>query len=139
MLIFARAPGFARRVEKIVKVASAVFLLAIVAAIIRQNWESLPSHFADVGIAAVLLNVSTMASGFFLAKLTKLSKPQSVTIGLEVGLQNGTTALLITATILANATMAIPAAVYSLIMFGTGALFAILVTRDSPQRDSVNR
>jgi BASS family bile acid:Na+ symporter len=61
----------------------------------------------------------------------KLSKPKSVTIGLEVGLQNGTTALLVTSTILENPVMAIPPAVYSLIMFGTGGVFAFLVTRGS--------
>lgn len=127
MLIRAKASRFALRAESPVKIVSAVFLLGVIAAVIRKNWAELPSFIADAGLASLLLNVITMGCGFALAKAAKLSKPQSVTIGLEVGLQNGTTALLVTLTILQNPTMSIPPAVYSLIMFGTGALFCFLV------------
>lgn len=129
MLIHARAPGFAARAEQPVKIVSVVFLFAVIAGIIRGSWDELPSYFADAGIAALLLNVITMSAGYFIATSMNLSKPKCVTIGLEVGLQNGTTALLVTSTILANPIMAIPPAVYSLIMFGTGGAFAFLVSR----------
>ena len=127
MLIRAKASRFALRAESPVKIISAVFLVGVIAAVIRKNWAQLPSFIADAGLASLLLNVITMGCGFALAKAAKLSKQQSVTIGLEVGLQNGTTALLVTLTILQNPTMSIPPAVYSLIMFGTGALFCFLV------------
>lgn len=127
MLIRSKAPAFATRAEKPVKIVSALFLVAVIAGVMRNVWSELPSFFADAGLAALLLNVTTMAFGFGLAKLAKLTRPQSVTISLEVGLQNGTTALLVTGTILQNATMSIPPAVYSLVMFGTGALFAVLM------------
>ena len=133
MAIHARVPGFSSRAEKPVKIISAVFLFAVIAGIIRGSWDELPSFFADAGLAALILNVATMSVGFFIATAMKLPKPQSVTIGLEVGLQNGATALLVTSTILANPVMAIPPAVYSLIMFGTGGIFAFLVTRRPPE------
>ncbi len=128
MLIRFKASGFAARAERPVRVGSALFLLGVVALVVAGNWSNIGSFIADAGLAALLLNVTTMACGFGLAKLAKLNKPQSATIGLEVGLQNGTTALLVTLTILENSTMAIPAAVYSLIMFATGALFVFLVS-----------
>ncbi len=127
MLIRAKATRFALRAESPVKILSAIFLVAVIAGVMRNVWSQLPAFFADAGVAALLLNLITMGCGYALAKATKLSKPQSVTIGLEVGLQNGTTALLVTMVILKNPTMAIPPAVYSLIMFGTGALFCFLV------------
>ncbi len=129
MLIRNKAYDFAIRAEGPVKIMSALFLVLVIAGIMRNSWSDLPSYFADAGVAALLLNLATMACGFGLALAARLSRPQSVTIGLEVGLQNGTTALLVTGTILENPIMSIPPAVYSLIMFGTGTLFALAVSR----------
>ena len=81
----------------------------------------------DSSVAALLLNVLSMTLGFFVAKLARLNRKQQITVGIEVGIQNGTTALLVTGTLLANKTMTIGPAIYSLIMFGTGALFAVIV------------
>ncbi|MBK8260810.1 MAG: bile acid:sodium symporter family protein [Nannocystis sp.] len=129
MLIRAKAPRFAARSEQPVKVLSILFLGLIIAGIMRQNWEKLPDFFAQVGLAALTLNVLALAVGYFGAKVFALSRRQSVTIGIEVGIQNGTTALLITSTILGDAVMSVAPAIYSLIMFGTGAVFAVLVNR----------
>ena len=48
---------------------------------------------------------------------------------MEVGIQNRTTALLITGTILMNEAMTIGPAIYSLIMFGTGGVFGYVMNR----------
>jgi len=129
MLIRAKAPRFAERSEQPVKVLSLLLLGLIIAGIMRQNWEKLPDFFAQVGLAALTLNLLALAVGYFGAKVFALTRRQSITIGVEVGIQNGTTALLITSTILGDAVMSVAPAIYSLIMFGTGALFAILVNR----------
>ncbi len=129
MAIRHKAPGFADRSEKPVKILSIVFLAAIIAGIAKQNWSELPSFFAEAGFAALSLNTATMAIGFAVAVGFRLKRNQTVTIGLEVGIQNGTTALFVTGTLLANPTMSIAPAVYSLIMFATGAAVAFGVTR----------
>jgi BASS family bile acid:Na+ symporter len=74
-----------------------------------------------------LLNVVTMAIGYFAGVLGKLERSQSIAIGIEVGIQNGTTALFVTSTLLENPEMSISPAIYSLIMFVTGAAFGWLV------------
>jgi BASS family bile acid:Na+ symporter len=121
------APKAADRSEKAVKVLSLLILFLIIAGIMKQNWEKLPDFFAQTGVATLTLNVIAMCVGFFGAKAMRLAREQCVTIGVEVGIQNGTTALVITGTILANPVMSIAPAIYSLIMFGTGAVFGILV------------
>ena len=131
MVIRNKAEAFAKRAEKPVKILSIVFLAAVIAGIVKQNWDALPDFFAQAGLAALVLNLATMALGFGAAVLFRLNREQSITIGLEVGIQNGTTALLVTATLLENSTMSIPPAVYSIIMFVTGALFALLVNKVS--------
>ena len=134
MLINAKRPGFAARSERVVKILSMVALFAIIAALIRKEWDNLPAWFAQVGIAAFLLNASAMALGYGASKGARLNVAQSITIGIEVGIQNGTTALFVTSTLLDNAEMSISPAIYSLIMFATGTAFGFLVNigREKP-------
>jgi BASS family bile acid:Na+ symporter len=120
MLIRSKKPGIALMLGKTVKVASAVILFLIILGIIWNERERMPDYFKQVGIAVGLLNIVTMLVGFYTAKLGKLTLPQSIAIALESGLQNGTLGIVIAISILLNAEMSIPAAVYSLIMFGTG-------------------
>jgi len=120
MLIKAKKPGFALKMEKPVKIASSVFLFLIVIALIVKERENILSYFQQIGIAIALLNIGTMVIGFYIAKLGKLSLPQSITISLESGLQNATLGIVISISILLNAEMSIPSLVYGLFMFATG-------------------
>lgn len=138
MLINRFAPNFAAKAEKPVKVFSVVFLFLIIAGIFIKNKETMPGYFADVGLAALVLNLSCMLLGYFLSKAAQLNEAQSKAIGIEVGLQNGTTALLIALTILGNSTMAAAPTVYSLIMFFTGAAFAYMLNRKTSVPVEVN-
>jgi BASS family bile acid:Na+ symporter len=61
-----------------------------------------------------------MLAGFLAGKLFRLSLAQQICIAIEVGIQNGTLAITITAGLLNNPDMAVPAAVYSLLMYVTG-------------------
>ncbi len=126
MGIRAKWPNFAGRADKPVKILSVVFLIAIIAAIVKQNIDELPNFIAQTGTATLLLNVSTIILGFVIARFAGLNRAQQTTIGMEVGIQNGTTALLVTGTLLANSTMTIAPAIYSLLMFATGGAFGYL-------------
>lgn len=66
-----------------------------------------------------------MALGYSLSTLSKLDRASSKSITAEVGIQNAMLAMTIasTSTLLNIPTMAIPAAVYALIMYVTGAIF----------------
>jgi len=134
-------PAFALRAEKPVRIASVLALFLVVGALIHQEWANLPSFFAQTGSAAVLLNMSAIAIGFGTAKLLRLDKRQSVTIGIEVGMQNGTMALFVTQTLLVasphSAVMSIAPAIYSLIMFGTGFLFVVGANKFGGHHDLV--
>ena len=133
MLIRRFKPGFAKAAERPIRIASALFLALIIAGVIKQNIDHIGEFFAKAGPAALVLNVAAMASGLLLAKMLRLGKPQAITIGMEVGVQNGTTAIFITSTLLASPEMSIAPAVYSLIMFVTGALFGVLMNRSAAE------
>ncbi|HMP73412.1 MAG TPA: bile acid:sodium symporter family protein [Kiritimatiellia bacterium] len=129
MLLFAFKPGLTRRLTRPVNVVSVVFLaLVIVLAVLKE--EELGRQFREAGPAAVTLNVGTMLLGFGTATLLGLGLRQRVTISIESGIQNGTLALAIALGLLESPRIAVPAVVYSLIMFGTGAFMILRFGRE---------
>lgn len=127
MGVKAKWPGLSERADKPVKWFSLIALVAIIGGLIKQNAAELPGFFAQAGTATLLLNTGAMALALGAARLARLDRKQQITVGMEVGIQNGTTALMVTGTLLGNATMTIAPAIYSLIMYATGAAFGFLL------------
>jgi bile acid:Na+ symporter, BASS family len=122
MLIRKKALSFAGKMDKPVKILSAVLLFLIIAAAIVKERANFIDFFQQAGPVSFLLNVSTLALGFITAKLFSLNRPQQITVSIESGIQNGTLGIAIAATLLKDPIMTIPPAIYSLIMFGTAGL-----------------
>ncbi len=135
MFTLSRWPNMARRIEQVLKWFSVLFLLLIIALIVLKNADNMTSFFAQSGLATLLLNVTVLGLGYFLATWAKLSHPKAVCIGFEIGIQNGTLALVVAGTLIGNTAMMIPAVTYSLIMFVTGAAFGWWVNRKRSGRD----
>ena len=131
MLIKRQMPGFAARMDKPVKILSGLFLLLIIALAIAKDWDTVVTYAPQVGLAALVFNLVSLGVGYWVPRLMKLSLRQSIAIGMEIGIHNGTLAiaLALSPALLNNPTMAIPAALYGFIMFFTAALFGWLVTR----------
>lgn len=132
MLIRQQFPDLARRLEKTANRLAIAFLALIILAIIIREWNRIPSFIAQVGIGVVLLNVISMLIGFWFGKLFNLNFAQRICIAIEVGIQNATLAIAITAGLLNNPDMAVPAAVYSLFAYAT-AILVIFYSRRSVQ------
>jgi BASS family bile acid:Na+ symporter len=122
MLVFAKVPKLAAKLDLPFRRISAIFYVVIVLAAVLKEKENLVRYFVEAGPAALALNVATLALSFGIAKLVKLPFRQGLTIAIESGIQNGTLGITIAATLLMNSVMTIPSAIYSLIMFGTAAL-----------------
>jgi bile acid:Na+ symporter, BASS family len=73
-------------------------------------------------LVTLLLNILTMGLGYFTAKLFKLNKQSAISITIESGIQNGTLALVIAASVLNNPEMGIPIGAYAIWMFVTGGI-----------------
>jgi BASS family bile acid:Na+ symporter len=96
------------------------FLVLIIILLVAKEWSRLPGFIVQAGAGVVLLNILGMATGYGISKMLNLNIPQQICVAIEVGIQNGTLAIAITAGILQDAEMAIPAAIYSLFMYLTG-------------------
>lgn len=113
-------PELARRLEKVTNPLALGLLGTIILLLVIREWNRLPGFILQVGVGVVLLNSISMLTGFYISKFFNLNPPQQICVAIEVGIQNGTLALAITAGLLNNPDMAVPAAVYSLFMYLTG-------------------
>jgi bile acid:Na+ symporter, BASS family len=131
MVVKGAASRFADKAQKPVKIMSAVFQVLIIFAAILKEKESIMEFFAAAGPAALLLNISGMTLGYFIPQIFRLPVSQQITISIETSIQNGTLAIAIASSplMLNNSTMAIPAAVYSIIMFITAGVFISMLNK----------
>lgn len=131
MLIHAKRAAWAAKMNKPVKILSALFLILVIAGAVVKEKENLGGFFAQVGMAALTFNLASMFVGYFIPRLVRLPKPQAIAIGMEIGIHNGTLAIAIASSplLLNNPTMAIPPAIYSLIMFFTAGAFGWVASR----------
>jgi bile acid:Na+ symporter, BASS family len=132
MLIRAKWSSLAEQAGPWVNRFSMLVLALVIIAICVKLGPSLGAAARAAGPAALLLNLITMAAGYGLGKWLLHSEAQARTICLEVGLQNGTMALLITSTLLQDNLMSMAPIVYSLLMFATATLFTLLVLKRQP-------
>ena len=111
------AKGNIDKIERLVrKVSSAVLFLVIVALYLKLGLAEVNKFAVLAGPACVVMNLAGMSLGFAVARLAKLQRAQRTCIMLEVGLQNGTIALLVTTTLLKSMEMSIAPSIYSLWM-----------------------
>jgi BASS family bile acid:Na+ symporter len=75
----------------------------------------------------LLLNISAMTAGYFIAKKLRLNFRNQYTIAIEVGLHNTALALLVAGTILQSPEMEKPALVYALVSFFSAFAFIYVV------------
>ena len=129
MVIRNRAPGFADRMDRPVKLASVIFLVLIIAAVTVRERQTLADNFGQVGWPILTFNLLSLAVGYYVPQLFRVERRQAIAIGLEIGIHNGTLAIFIALNVLKNSAMSLPPAVYGLLMFFTAAAFGFLVKR----------
>lgn len=129
MLIKNRLPNFAAKMDKPVKIASALILIIIIVSVTIREKQVLIDYSGELGIPVLLFNIISMAIGYFIPRFVNIEKKQAIAIGLEIGIHNGTLAIYIALNVLGNSAMSVPPAIYSLLMFFTAAIFGFLVNR----------
>ena len=131
MLIKKLNPFFADRITKIVKIASVLLLVTIVVALTIKEKQVLIDNFSELGVPLLLFNLISITLGYFVPRLLKVEKKQSISISMEISIHNGTVAIYIALSVLQNSVMSVPPASYSLLMFFTAAIFGYWVNRRS--------
>ena len=97
------------------RAATAVFVLIVLFTFVDQ-WSSISRNFADIGLASLALNVTTMTTGAALAWLLALPVPSRVALAMECGIQNSALGITLAVSVLGMPELAIPSVVYALLM-----------------------
>lgn len=138
MVVNARAPGFARRMDKPVRIGSAVILAVLVLGILLDQRENVGDYLADVGLIAALFCAISLVVGYYVPKALGVTGPQAIASSMEVGVHNATLAIFVAVEVLDEVEISVPAAVYSLIMFVFAALWGMWVSRQVGAREEAS-
>ncbi len=128
----AARPALCRRFARPFNLVSLGFLVLVIAIAVGRE-QDLAKQFLLAGPSAVALNLASMLLGFGAAAYFGLGLSQRICISIEVGIQNGTLALAIALGMLESARFAMPAVVYSLIMFASGGAMILVFGRRQPK------
>jgi len=116
IIIRTRFEGFSLRWQPLVyRFATRLFLI-VIAAIIIQQWPRLPGFLAQSGLASTALILAGIGAGILLAGVSGLTRRDTHTVAIEVGMQNGGMALVVTQNVLHSAVLSIVPVIYGLIM-----------------------
>ncbi len=129
MVVRRRAAAFADRMDKPVRIASAVVLALVIVGTIIAERDDIAGYLSDVGLPALLFCLASLTVGFGVPRLFGIERRQAIASAFEIGVHNGTLAIAIAISVLDSVELAVPAAVYSVIMFPAAAAFGWLITR----------
>jgi bile acid:Na+ symporter, BASS family len=117
MTVRRKAPVRAASLETFVSAFGAIVLIALIVGIAISVRDEFWELLGAAGPAALLLNVSGILAGFGLGALARVPRGDRLTFGVELGIKNSTLGILIAATVIGSERMAVPSAVYGLLMY----------------------
>ncbi len=129
MFVNTKKPSFSKKAEKPVKIFSFIILIVLIVSAVLQQKDQLLTSFSQVGGAIIVFNIASLAVGYILPMMLKISRAESIAIAMEVGIHNGTLAIYVALTLLKSFDLALPAALYSIVMFFTAGIFSLILVR----------
>ncbi|GAA4696757.1 bile acid:sodium symporter family protein [Nocardioides conyzicola] len=129
MLVRAKAAAFAARMDRPVRIGSAVILAVLVLGILVDQREDAAGYLADVGLAAGLFCAISLVTGYVVPRAAGVRESQAVASSMEIGVHNATLAIYVAVEVLDSTEISIPAAVYSIFMFALATLWGFVLTK----------
>ena len=120
-----------RNMNVIEKISIGLFSIVFIAIYIEE-WDSIVMFLSTAGTIALILNITMMIVGFYIAKFFASGVAQRRCISLECGLQNGTLAVFVGTQLFgSNMTYMVPTAAYALIMMVTSVIFVFILRKQT--------
>jgi BASS family bile acid:Na+ symporter len=129
MWVHRRFTAWADRMRKNVKIVSAVVLLLVVVAAVGREFDTLTENIGKLATISLLLSALSFAIGYAAPRLVQVDTDQAIASAMEIGIHNGALAIAVASTVLHNDTMAVPPAVYGVLMNIPAAIAAYLLAR----------
>lgn len=135
MFVRSKSPGFARRADRPVRIFSIAVLAIVALGAIFGERDNILDYLQSVGAVTALFCLASLSLGYFVSRLLRLSKTQSIAASMEIGVHNTTIALTIALSVLDSVEVAIPAAIYSVFMYILAPAFGFLISRGHTSDD----
>ncbi|MDJ1133470.1 bile acid:sodium symporter family protein [Streptomyces iconiensis] len=136
MWVRARRPRIADRADRPVKVMSLVVLALIIVGAVVAEAGSVGGYLLDVGLAVLAFSCVSLAVGYGAARLASAGHGQAVAVCMEIGMHNTSLSLTIalSPSLLDSTRMAVPSAVYGIVMYFTAGAAGLLLRRAAAAR-----
>lgn len=122
-------PLFAQKVESYFRIVAMMLFVGILLAsvMIANGLEPTDLHYAFIAVIALLITASSV--GYVACRVAQLDTVRTMTVVIETGVQNVTTAYMIGGTLLKQPGLILTPAVYGGMMFVTSAVIIWLARR----------
>lgn len=126
MVIRAKKPELAATLERGMSVFGALVLLLAIGAVAVDLGGEIIDMAITAGPAVFVFNVAVILVGGALAWIARVDRASQLALAVEYGIKNSTLGLVIALTVVRDEEFAVPAAVYSIVMYVTAiAVIAI--------------
>lgn len=122
-------PLWADKIQSFIHKISISLFLAVIFSMVFNLWHHVPEFLGRVAVITSVMIILAMSVAYYLASFAKLNKQQIKTTTIEVGMQNGGMALIVTQGILNNPQMSIVPIIYGLIMLIPVIIFVLINKR----------
>ncbi|MEV4123588.1 bile acid:sodium symporter family protein [Nocardia sp. NPDC049707] len=129
MLVHRRFTEWAERMRKNVKIVSAVVLLLVVVTAVGREFDTLTENIGKLATLSLLLSTLSFVIGYTVPRLFRVETDQAIASAMEIGIHNGALAIAVAASVLHDSQMAVPPAVYGVLMNIPAAVAAYLLAR----------
>jgi len=135
MLVRDRSPGFADRMDRPIRIGSAVILAMLVVGILVAERADVADYLADLALVTILFCSVSLTVGYVVPRRFGVDHRQSLAASMEIGVHNGTLAIAVAESVLGDIEqLAVPAAVYSLVMFPLATVVGLVLSRRASPR-----
>jgi BASS family bile acid:Na+ symporter len=124
----------AGKLEGAVGAFGMVVLFALVVMIVIQTRDHLGTLLVQAGPSVIALNLAGIAIGFAVARWAGSNFVDGLTLAMELGIKNSTIGLAVALTLLGSADIAMPAALYGLLMFVSAGVLVVIGRRHAQVR-----
>ncbi|MEV6138401.1 bile acid:sodium symporter family protein [Nocardia sp. NPDC051990] len=129
MLVHCRFTEWAERMRKNVKIVSAVVLLLVVVTAVGREFDTLTENIGKLATLSLLLSTLSFVIGYTVPRLFRVETDQAIASAMEIGIHNGALAIAVATSVLHDSQMAVPPAVYGVLMNIPAAIAAYLLAR----------
>ncbi len=131
MLLGTFKPAWADNIQPVIHKIAVILFLAVIFSMIFKLSARIPGFLPQIASITSIMIVLAMLAGYLISRLTGLNSQQVKTNTIEVGMQNGGMALIVTQTVLNNPTMSLVPVIYGLIMLIPVIIFVLISRRQS--------